>query len=97
MTERQEKTAIATGLGLAGLLVWWMWPGRLSSTSAGAAVTKRRLSEYVIDDNVMSPDFGLPVYGPPAPARDVADNPEMRRLIDASNAAIAADDALNKG
>lgn len=93
MTPRQEKAAIGAGLGLTAFLVWWLWPKKATASSGGARVK----AEYNIDDNVNSPDFGLPVYGPPAPVKDIADNPEVQRLIDVSNAAIAADDAANKG
>jgi len=92
VTEKQEKVAIAAGILGTGLLVWWYWP-------RAPAVVRLNKSELVIDDNVMSPTFGLPVYGPPAPSAraDGALNPDMRRLIDASNAAIAADDKADKG
>jgi hypothetical protein len=87
MTAKQEKLlAGGATLGIAGL-VWWFWPRSAKKTSAGARVS----SELVIDDNVLSPTFGLPLYGPPAPA--VAVNPDMQRLIDQSNAAIEADNA----
>lgn len=92
MTANQEK-ALAAGaaLGLAGL-IWWLWPKGTTpfKTSAGPRVQKT----LDINADVYSPDFGEPLYGPPKP---VAVSPDMQRLIDASNAAIAADDADNKG
>lgn len=78
----------AGSVGAIGLLVWYLWPKKV--------VTVRE-SELAIDDNVLSPTFGLP-YGsvvPDASPAPVALSPEMQRLIDASNAAIAADDAAN--
>jgi hypothetical protein len=87
---------MALGAGLAGFLAWYYWP-------RAPAVVRLKKSELVIDDDVNSPTFGLPVdpmYGPPVPAgldTTGAINPDMARLIKASNAAIAADDAANKG
>jgi hypothetical protein len=89
---RDEKIAAGGAVAVAGILAWYFWPRK--------AVVPRLKSELVIDDNVMSPNFGLPMYGPPVPAgldTTGAINPDMARLIKASNAAIAADDAANKG
>lgn len=86
MTKKQ-KYAAGAAVAAAGLLAWWLWPKKVA----------RRKSELTIDANVYSETFGLPLFGPPAPRADGAINPDMQRLIDESNAAIAADDAENKG
>ncbi len=82
----QGKIALAGG---AALLAWLL----SRSTAAAPRVTK----ELDIDANVLSPYFGMTdaeiaaakaAGAGPNPAID----PEMRRLIDISNAVIAADD-----
>lgn len=72
--------AAAAGVGLLWLLNRKPAPGRNSS-------------ELVIDANVMSPTFGLPIDG--ADVVDTSDNGHQRMLdlIDQSNRAIAEFDA----
>ena len=88
---KKQKYAAAGAVAAAGLLVWWLWPKKAIG---------RRKQELTIDADVYSPTFGEPIYGPqlptPLPGR-VAVSDEMQRLIDQSNAAIAADDAENRG
>lgn len=73
LTREQKYAAGAGALGVIGLL-WYFWPKKTSPA--------RMVKTLEIDADVYSPTFGLPVGA-------VAENPEMQRLIDESNAAIA--------
>lgn len=81
-------------LGLAGLVALLAW---LFTTKAGsAAAPGTKTSTLDIDANVDSPNFGRPIAdieAEKAAGRNPAVNPEMRRLIDVSNAILDADAA----
>lgn len=86
-------TQIKAQLGLAVLLALGAWLLRDRGTS-GATVVKT----LEIDDNILSEHFGdpFPVTGGGSNGSSMinnAVNPEMRRLVDTSNALISQDDA----
>jgi hypothetical protein len=60
MTKRTKQIAAVV---VVALVLWWLF----RSPAVG-----KKVSEYIIDDDVNSPTFGLPVYGPPAPAAPAA-------------------------
>lgn len=90
MTPTQMK--VATYGGAALLLLLLARNTRAVTTANLGRVTK----ELEIDANVDSPTFGLtPAQIATMNSNNPAVDPEMRRLIDASNAAIAADNRDN--
>lgn len=80
MTPTQIKLAAAGGLAL---LAWLLAP------RAPARVTR----EIEIDANVYSDTFGEPMMTGPSGAGPDGWNPELRRLVEESAAAIRAHDA----
>ncbi len=103
MSPMQMKVATYGG---AALLLWLLGKHAMAATSptSGAVATSatgtgdpgRVTKTLVVDDDVNSPTFGLTdtqiaAMNTSNPAVD----PKMRALIDASNAAIAADNREN--
>jgi len=87
MTIAQGKLVTA---GAAALIAWWF--SRRNSPADPGRVSK----ELIVGVNVLDPDtFGLTEEEIAGKRANPAVDPEMRRLIDLSNAVIAAADKEN--
>jgi hypothetical protein len=93
MTFTPTQIKVAT-YGGAALLLWLLAKNAMAATTM--PIVGRVTKELVIDDDVNSPTFGLSAEQIAAMnTSNPAVDPEMRRLIDTSNALIAADDREN--
>lgn len=86
-------TTVQAKIVSAGVMALIAWLFSRKAAAAPAADPGRVSKELVVGINVLDPDtFGLTEEEIAARNRNPAIDPEMRRLIDLSNAVIAADD-----